>query len=186
MIKIELVGKSLFRVILGANILFLIRTIRARTLACVVNPAHEIVVVGFFADAGQVRGESPALYLVAFADRMAGQAAAGFKQFFSMGGVAGLLLGQRVGESGLPDISRDRLNLMIAQTEIRHFRRRTEIRRLLQPHRNPILIQLEPNILQVRPNLFHVLHQAVRLEIELLQTPVELAVGHSQINRLTV
>ena len=59
-------------------------------------------------------------------------------------------------------------------------------RRLLQPDRNPILVELEPGIFQVRPDLLHVLHQAVRLEIELLQAPVHLAVGDSQGDRLVV
>ena len=75
---------------------------------------------------------------------------------------------------------------MIGQPEIRHLGGGTEIRRLLQPHRNPILVQLQPDIFQVRPDLLLVLHQAVRLVIELLQTPVQLAVRNSQVHRLDV
>ena len=105
---------------------------------------------------------------------------------FAVGGVAGLVLGQRIGQSRLPDVGRDRLNLMIAQAEVRHLRGGTEIGRLLQPDRNPVLVQLEPHVFQVRPDLLHVLHQAVRLEIELLQAPVQLAVRHSQVDGLAV
>src|SRR5207245_1862739 len=41
-------------------------------------------------------------------------------------------------------------------------------------------------VLQIGTDLFHVLHEAVRLKIKLLQTPVELAVGHAQGNGLVV
>ena len=75
---------------------------------------------------------------------------------------------------------------MLVQAEVRHLRSRTEIGRLLQPHWNPIPVQLQPHVFQIRPNLLHVLHQAVRLEIELLQTPVQLAVCHSQVDRLAI
>ena len=176
-IEIELIGKSLLGVILGTNIFFLVRAIRPRALARVVNPADEVVVVRLFADAREVRGEMPPCSLVAFADGMAGEAAARLKQFFAVRCIAGLLFGQRIGESGLPDVGRDRLNLMVVQAEVRHLRRGTEIRRLLQPHWNPILVELQPDVFQVRADLFQVLHQAVRLVVELLQTGVQLAIG---------
>jgi hypothetical protein len=100
--------------------------------------------------------------------------------------VSGLVFGKRVGERRLPDVGRDCLDLTIGEAEVRHFRRGTKIRRLLQPYRNPVLVQLQLHIFQVRANLFHVLHQAVRLEVELLQTAVQLAVFNSQIYCLNV
>ena len=75
---------------------------------------------------------------------------------------------------------------MIGQAEVRHLGGRTEIGRLLQPDRNPILVQLEPDIFQIRADLLHVLHQAVGLKIELLHAAVDLAVGDFQGDRFFV
>ncbi len=165
-------------VVLGADVLLLQRTIRTRALAGVMHPAHQVVVVGFLADAGQVRGEGSALHLVALADRVASHAAACPDQLLAALGVAGLLLRWRVGESALPDIGRDSANLVIVQAEVRHLGGRAEVGGLFQPDRNPVTVQLQANVLQVRPDLFQVLHQAVRLEIELLDAAVELAVRY--------
>src|SRR5689334_2050776 len=112
-LQIELVGKSLLGVVLGTNVLLLIRTIRPGTLPRVVNPADEIVVVRLFAHSRQISGEYSAHHLVAFADGVTSEASTGFEQFFSMRCVPGLVLGQVVGERRLPDVGRDRLNLMI-------------------------------------------------------------------------
>ncbi len=92
--------------------------------------------------------------------------------------VARLLLGQGIGECRLPEVSGDRLDLMLAQAEVRHLGCRAEISRLLQPHRNPVLIQLEADVLQVRPDLLYIFHQVVSMEIELLQARRDLA-AHS-------
>ena len=59
MLQIEKRKEALLRVILGANILFLVRTIRPRALPRVVNPANEVVVVGLFAFARQIGGKRP-------------------------------------------------------------------------------------------------------------------------------
>ena len=105
---------------------------------------------------------------------------------FAVLGVARLLLGQRVRETRLPEIGRDRLNLMIGQTEVRHLGGRAEIGWLFQPHRNPVAIQLEADVFQVRADFLDVLHQAVGLEIELLDAAVDLAVGNPERHRLLV
>ena len=98
----------------------------------------------------------------------------------------GFCLGRASVNPDLPQIRRDRLDLMIGQAEIRHLGRRPEIGRLLQPHRNPVRIQLEPDVFQVRPDFLHVLHQAVSLKIKLLNLAIDFAVGHSKCDRLLV
>ena len=51
-VKIKLIGKILLRVIFGSDVFLFIRTIGPRALTRVVNPAHQVVVVRFLADAG--------------------------------------------------------------------------------------------------------------------------------------
>ena len=46
------------------------------------------------------------------------------------------------------------------------------------------LFSFRRDIFQVRPDLLHVLHQAVRLEIKLLQASIQLAVGDSEVDGL--
>ncbi len=68
-----------------------------------------------------------------------------------MRGVASGLLGQfRSGNRRLPDVSRDGLNFVILQAELRHFCRGAEFVRMLQPVRNPFLVNLHPDFFQVR------------------------------------
>src|SRR5579872_7175550 len=173
--KIPLVGKTLLRVVLRANILFLVRTIGTCPLAGVMDPADKVVVVRLFADAGQVCGKGSATHLIAFADGVAREASASLKEFLAMGGITRFVLRKRIGESRLPDESGNRLNLVIGQPEVRHLRRRAEVSRLLQPYGNPVLVQLEADVFQVWPDLLHILHQAVGLKIELLQATIQLA-----------
>src|SRR5580658_47375 len=78
-VEVELVGKALLGVIFGANVFLFVRTVGASALACVVNPAHQIIVISFLADAGQIRGEGAALRLIAFSNGVAGQASAGLE-----------------------------------------------------------------------------------------------------------
>src|SRR5690242_21476632 len=54
----------------------------------------------------------------------------------SVNGVTGLVFGQRISERRLPDEGRDGLDLVVAQTEIRHFRRSEEHTSELQSHVN--------------------------------------------------
>src|SRR5215470_6910605 len=108
-LETPLIREAFLRIILGADILLLVRAIRTRTLAGVMNPADEIIVVRFFSDASQVCGESATMHLIAFTDRVAGEAPASFKEFFAVGGVARFVLGKRVSEARLPDERRDGL-----------------------------------------------------------------------------
>ena len=102
-LQVPLVGETLLGVILGPDVLLLEGTVGSRALPGVVNPAHQVVVVGFLAFAAQVRGKRSTHHLLAFADGVARQAPARFKQFLAVFRIAGFLLGQRVGEPGLPD-----------------------------------------------------------------------------------
>ena len=94
--------------------------------------------------------------------------------------IAWILFRQRILEAGLPDISRDGSNLLIIQTEIRHLGGGPEVGWFLKPYWNPVPVQFQPDVFQVRSNFFHVLQQAVRLEIELLNVAIDLAVGNFQ------
>src|SRR5581483_2021904 len=108
----------------GANVLLFVWAIRTSAFASVVDPAHEVVVVGLLADAGQVRRKGAALHVAAFSDGVAGETAAGFEEFLAMFSVARLLLWKLVGESRLPDVRRDRLDLVIGEAKVRHLGRR--------------------------------------------------------------
>ena len=61
------------------------------------NPANKIIVVRFFPDPREIRRERAALHLIALADGVASQAAAGFEQFLAMRGVSGLVFRKRIG-----------------------------------------------------------------------------------------
>ena len=74
----------------------------------------------------------------------------------------------------------------IVQAEVRHLGGGTEVGRFLQPDRNPVLVQLEADIFEIRADLLHVLHQAVRAGIDLLQAAINFAVRHAQSDRLIV
>src|SRR5260370_26493172 len=96
-IQIELERQSLLLVVFAANVFFLVRPLRALALARVVDPANQVIVVGFFSHAREIGGKRSALQLVAFADGVTSQAAARLEQFLAMGSVAGFVLGQGIG-----------------------------------------------------------------------------------------
>src|SRR6202030_1918101 len=106
---------------------FLVWAIGTRALAGIVNPANEVIVICFFADAGQVGGEGPADHLIAFSDGMAGETAAALEQFLAVRGVAEFVPGKRIGEGGLPDIGRNCLDLVIVVAEVSHLSGGTKI-----------------------------------------------------------
>src|SRR6266481_5861532 len=92
MLQVEDKGQTLLGIVFRTDILFLEWTIRARALARVVDPPHEVIVVCFLANARQVRGESPTLHLIAFTDGVAAQASAHFEQFLTVAGVSRIAL----------------------------------------------------------------------------------------------
>ena len=65
---IEQVRQVMFRVIFRRQITFLFRTIRRPTFARIVNPTHDVIVVGFLADTLQVGRKCAAHSTLAFAD----------------------------------------------------------------------------------------------------------------------
>ena len=64
-LEIELIRQAVLGVIFRPNVLLLIRTIRARALARVMDPADEVIEIVFLTHAGQVRSKGSALHLVA-------------------------------------------------------------------------------------------------------------------------
>src|SRR6267154_5506145 len=139
-IEVELKREALLFGILGTDVLFFVRARGARAFARVVDPTHEVVVAVFFTDASEICSKSSALDLIAFADGMAGEAAARFEKLFSVSSVAGLVLGQWIGERRLPNVGGDGLNLIVFEAEIRHLGSGAEVARFLGPNRNPVLV----------------------------------------------
>src|SRR5204862_1171333 len=80
-----------------------------------------------------------------------------------------------------PDERGDCTNLAIVQTERRHLSALAPGMGILQPHRKPFLSQLDPNLLETRPDLLHLANQASRAHVELFNLGVEAAGTHLQI-----
>ena len=139
-VQVKNVGQALLLVIFGADVFLFEGAIRTRAFAGVVDPTNQVIVIGLLADASEIGRESSALQLIAFADGVAGEAAARFEQFFSVSGIAEFVLGQGILERGLPDESGDGLDLVVAKAEIRHFRGGAEVAGLFEPNRNPIFV----------------------------------------------
>ncbi len=139
-LQVKNVGQALLFVIFRTDVFLFERAVRTSAFARIVDPTHEVVVVILLTDTSEIRGKGAALDLIAFANGMAGEAAARFEQFFSVGGVAGIALGQRISQRRLPDEGGDGLDLVVVETEIRHFSGSAEITGLLEPNGNPIFI----------------------------------------------
>ena len=99
-VQIEDERQIVLGVIFRAQIALLERAVGAGALARIVNPANQVIVVVLFADAAQVGREGAAHHVRAFADRMAGQAAARFEEHLAVRRVAGSLLFAAPGRSG--------------------------------------------------------------------------------------
>src|SRR5438445_6028341 len=98
--------------------MFLCR-VRGPTLARVVDPTHDVIIVRLFADSGQVRRESPAHLRVLFANRMTGKTATRFKQILAMILVTLRLRGSLAIKTVLPEVSGDCLQIFRAVGVIR-------------------------------------------------------------------
>ncbi len=94
--SVENKRQILLRIVFGSQVAFFFRAVRRDAIARVVDPAHDVIEVGFFADALEVGGKVTAHRAVAFADRVAGKTTAGFEQFFAVTGVSALLRWQSV------------------------------------------------------------------------------------------
>src|SRR5512133_1298002 len=112
---------------------------------------------------------------------MARKAAARFEEFFAIDGIAlGLSFGPRTVQAGLPDKRRKRADLVVGQPESRHFGSGTKCGRILDPYRNPLLAQLEPDILEIRTDLLLILHEELRPLVQLADARFEIAGAHAQ------
>src|SRR5436853_3277854 len=139
------------------------RTVRRPTLAGVVNPTHDIIVVRFFAHSGQVRRERATHLRIFFADRMTCETAARFKQILAAILVTLLLRGSLAVKTVLPKVSGDGLQIVRAVRVIRetpegrHLGAGTKSLRIFQPNRNPFLAELQSHVFQVWPDFLLIL-----------------------------
>src|SRR5881394_2094585 len=85
----------------------LFRTVRSPTFARVIDPTHDVVVVGFLPDLCQISRESAPNLAVALADGMTSQTSSRFEKFFAMLVVTFRLRRHFTVEAVLPEISRD-------------------------------------------------------------------------------
>ena len=85
----------MFGVIFRTEIFFLVGAVGTRALARIVDPADQIIVILFFTDAAEICGKRAADRVCAFADGVAGQAAALVEQFFAVGCITGRLFFER-------------------------------------------------------------------------------------------
>src|SRR6266849_10343257 len=179
MLQVENERQTLLLVIFRTDVLLLIQTIRTRAFASVVDPAHQIIVVGLLSFAGKVGGKLSALHLLTLADGMTSKTAARLKELFAPHGIAHLVFRELVLESRLPQIGRNSLDLVVVETEVRHLGGGSEIALLLQPYWNPVLVQLQTNVFQIGADLLHVLEQALTAAVELHDAQVQFAIGDS-------
>ena len=87
-VQIENIRQTLLLVIVRADILALEGTVRTGALAGIVDPADQIVVTVFLADAREIGRERSALHLAAFADGVTREAAARFEKLLAAGCVS--------------------------------------------------------------------------------------------------
>src|SRR5258705_13293423 len=125
---------------------------------------------------------------------MTGEAAACFKQVFSVRNVAALLRRKFAIKTVLPKVSSYRvyliLTVLVAQwrhagvhrlgetPEGWHLGARTETLRVCQPLRHPFLAQLQTNVLKIWSDLLLILHQILRLQIQLIDPRRQDTVRH--------
>src|ERR1043166_2074420 len=115
--------------------------------------------------------------------------------------VTALLLRKLAVKSVLPEICRDRLYLLLAvfiaqwrqrplisrvceTPEGRHLSSRSKCLRVFQPNWNPLFAQFQADVLQVRSNLLLILHQVLRLQVQLIDAGGQYAVSNFQRLRL--
>src|SRR5882724_2037942 len=92
----------------------LFRTIRRPAFTRVVDPAHDVIVVGLLTDLRKVRGERAAKPLVFFADRMASHTATRFEQILAVILLALRLRGGLAVKAVLPEVSSHRFQIVVA------------------------------------------------------------------------
>src|SRR5205807_2314801 len=137
------------------------RAVGQRALARIVNPAHQVIVIVLLAHAAEVGGERAAFLLTAFTDRVTGHAAARLEGLFALLGVARRIYGQLAGDGGLPDERGDGLNLILVQAEGRHLGTGPPVVRILDPDREPLLVELHAHFLEAGADLLDLADEAV-------------------------
>ena len=111
---------------------------------------------------------------------MASQTTARLEQFFAVRFVALLLRGNFAVKAVLPKIRSDCFQIVVAvfvdleAPECRHLRAGTKCLRIFQPERNPILAQLQPDVFEIRSDLFLILLQVTSLQIQFIDARRQL------------
>src|SRR5271156_4094515 len=145
----------MFRVIFRAEIFFLVRAIRTGALARIVDPADQVIVIFFFADAAEVRGERAADGTRAFSDSVTGEAAAFIEQVLAVRGISWRLFFERwAGKRILPDEGGDGLDFVLRHAELRHFCSGTKFGGVADPVGDPLFAQFLARFFQVRADFF--------------------------------
>src|SRR6185295_17975319 len=124
---------------------------------------------------------------------MTAETTASFKQIFSVRDITTLLLGEFAFETVLPEVRRNRLDLLLTiliahrrhavvyglgeTPEGRHLGTGTKTLRTREPYGHPFLAKLQTHVLKIRSDLLLVLHQILRLQIQLIDPGRQDAVG---------
>jgi len=108
-------------------------------------------------------------------DRVTPKAAGGLEQLFATCCVALRLRRSLFVEGGLPEECRDGLDLFILEPESWHLGSGPEGLRVSQPHRDPILLQLGFDLLQVGSDFFLVLEEVFGLDSEFIDARIDVA-----------
>ena len=186
-IEIENVREIVFGVIFRAEIFFLVGAVGARALAGIVDPADEIIVIFFFADAAQVCGERAADGVGAFADGVAGEAAALVEQFLAVGCISGGLFFERwTRKRILPDEGGDGLDFVLRHAELRHFRGGAKFGGVADPVRDPFLVKFLARFFQVRADFLDFLQQIVAALLERFGGGIHARDVHGEVGGLRV
>src|SRR5579864_9809995 len=94
-LDVKNVGQIVFGVVGWADVFMFVRTIRLRADAGIVNPADDVIVIRFLADATEVRGNVAADFLSSLSDGMAREATERIEHGFAVRGIATGLLFER-------------------------------------------------------------------------------------------
>src|SRR5215472_1711242 len=134
MVEVEYERQTVLGVVFRAQVPMLEGAVGAGARPWIQNPANQIVVIVFLADARKIRRKISAHQVRALTDGVARLAAALLKEFLAVGRVSGSLLRQRrPSDSVLPNVGSNVLNFVILQAELRHHCGGAPLVRVLQP-----------------------------------------------------
>src|SRR5690349_18410281 len=102
------------------------------------DPAHQVIVVGFLPDAREVGGKPTSHGVGPLAHRVAGEASPTLKALLTFQRIARCLVRERGVNGVLPDESRDGLDLVVVETESRHARCGPKRVRIFNPYGDPL------------------------------------------------